>query len=168
MTYRRTNGLVLESRDAFASKNNGGWGGGCQKWGPGGCNYHVPPSIRPTSHCPYPLQMHPPLSSDWTCPSKLWGYGTRQSPLMFFVPLRFCIRDIGDSLCFEAESFTEYKSLFLKKLLQIKVLILDEISRTLTIKKKLWRKKEIFIYYVNVLSTCVYVNEWKDCVEAGG
>ena len=53
---------------------------------------------------------------------------------MFFVPLRFCIRDIGDSLCFEAESFTEYKSLFLKKLLQIKILTLDEIFRTLTIK----------------------------------
>ena len=50
---------------------------------------------------------------------------------MFFAPLRFCIRDIGDSLCFEAESFTEYKSLFLKKLLQIKILTLDEIFRTI-------------------------------------
>ena len=67
---------------------------------------------------------------------------------MFFAPLRFCIRDIGDSLCFEAESFTEYKSLFLKKLLQIKILTLDEISRTLTIKKNFEGKKEIFIYYI--------------------
>ena len=36
----------------------------------------------------------------------------------------------------------------------------------LTIKKRLWWKKEIFIYYVNVLSTCVC--EWMERWCGGG
>ena len=130
MTNRRTNGLVLEMLlhlkimvvEVVGAKSEGLADATIMSPHPSG----PPPTVLIHSKCIH----RSPQIGHVLVNCEVMGFAI----YVFFVPLRFCIRDIGDSLCFEAESFTEYKSLFLKKLLQIKILTLDEISRTLTIK----------------------------------